>query len=35
LIVPQLPPEALELPPSSPPVWARVDVEERVVFATV
>jgi hypothetical protein len=35
LIVPQLPPEALELPPPSPPVWARVDAEERVVFATV
>jgi len=35
LIVPQLPPEALELPPPAPPAWARVDVEERVVFATV
>jgi len=35
LVVPQLPPEALELPPPSPPAWAKVDAEERVVFATV
>ncbi|MFB3880207.1 MAG: hypothetical protein ACE149_03040 [Armatimonadota bacterium] len=35
LIVPQLPAEALELPPPSPPAWAKVDAEEHVVFATV
>jgi hypothetical protein len=35
LIVPQLPPEALALPPPSPPAWARVEAQERVVFATV
>ena len=35
LIVPQLPSEALQLPAPSLPAWAKVDVEEHVVFATV
>lgn len=35
LIVPQLPPEALELPPPSPPAWANVDEDESVLFATL
>ena len=35
LIVPQLPPEALELPPPSPPAWATVDEDESVLFATI
>jgi hypothetical protein len=36
LIVPQVPPEALELPPASPPAWAKVGGEaEPVVFATL
>jgi hypothetical protein len=34
-IVPQLPPEALELPPPSPPAWAKVSETESVLFATV
>jgi len=34
LIVPQLTPEALELPPPSPPPWAEVGTAESVVFAT-
>ncbi|MBN1459151.1 MAG: hypothetical protein JXA57_06415 [Armatimonadetes bacterium] len=32
-IIPQLPPEALELPPPSPPAWANADTEETLVFA--
>lgn len=35
LIVPQLPPEALELPPPSPPSWARVHDSDAVLFATI
>jgi len=36
LIVPQLPPEALELPPPSPPAWAKLSGDtEPVVFATI
>jgi hypothetical protein len=35
LIVPQLPPEALELPPPSPPAWAKVDEDDSVLFATI
>jgi hypothetical protein len=35
LIVPQVPAEALQLPPPSPPAWAKIDSEEHVVFATV
>jgi flagellar biosynthesis protein FliQ len=35
LVIPQLPPEAFELPHPSPPAWAKVDAEEHVVFATV
>jgi hypothetical protein len=34
LIVPQLPPEAFELPPPSPPPWADVEAAEGIVFAT-
>ncbi len=34
VIVPQLPPEALELPPPSPPSWAEVDGTDTIVFAT-
>lgn len=34
-IVPQIPPEALELPPPSPPAWAEVEATEKVVFATI
>ena len=33
LIVPQLPSEALALPPPSPPAWASADQSEHVVFA--
>jgi hypothetical protein len=32
-IIPQLPPEALELPPPSPPAWANADIGETLVFA--
>jgi len=32
-IVPHLPPEALELPPPSPPAWANASTEETLVFA--
>ncbi len=35
LIVPQLPPGALALPPPSPPAWASTEEAELVVFATV
>ncbi len=37
VVVPQLPPEALELPPPSPPAWAEVEVKETdtIVFATI
>ncbi len=35
LVIPQLPPEALELPPPSLPAWAKVATEEHIVFATV
>ena len=35
VIVPQLPPEALELPPPSPPGWAEAEGIEKVVFATI
>ncbi len=35
LVVPQLPAEALELPPPSPPAWAEVEAAETVVFATI
>ncbi len=35
LVVPQVPAEAFELPPPSPPAWAKVDADEHVVFATV
>ncbi len=33
-IVPQLPAEALELPPPAPPAWAEVDESQKIVFAT-
>ena len=33
LIIPQLPSEALALPPPSPPAWASADQSEHVVFA--
>jgi len=35
LIVPQLPSEALTLPPPSPPAWASAEQSEHVVFARV
>ncbi len=35
LIVPQLPSEALALPPPSPPAWASAEQSEHVVFARV
>ncbi len=35
VIVPQLPPDALELPPPSPPAWAEAEATEKVVFATI
>ncbi len=34
-VISQLPPAALELPPSSPPAWAELPDPESVVFATV
>ena len=34
-IVPQLPPEALELPLPSPPPWAEVEAAESIVFAKI
>lgn len=35
LIVPQLPPDALQLPAPSPPTWAELQESERVVFARI
>jgi len=35
LIVPQLLPEALQLPPPAPPAWAELQESERVVFARI
>jgi|GEM_PF-1438801 len=35
LIIPQLPPEAFELPPPSPPAWVNAKVSEPVVFARI
>lgn len=35
LIVPQLPPGVLELPPPAPPAWANLDESNSVLFATI